>query len=104
MSFDYKENGEKKFFLQFQSINIVYPNVENLIAVPITKRMEITMSIQVWHVSQININYRENHGKKKLFLHIQTINNMYPYMEKMIIVPITKGGEIITSIQLCLNS
>ena len=37
---------ERKVFLQIQSINIVNPNVENMIVVPITKRMEIIMSIQ----------------------------------------------------------
>ena len=35
-------------FLQIQSIYIVYPNVENMIIVPITKTMEIITSIQVY--------------------------------------------------------
>ena len=47
MNFDHKENIERKLFLQFQSINIVYPNVENVIALPVTKRMEIIMGIKV---------------------------------------------------------
>ena len=55
---------EKKAFLQIQSINIVYPTVENMIVVPITKIMEIMMSIQVCLISRININYEENGGKK----------------------------------------
>ena len=38
MNINYKENGEKNLFLQNQSINIAYPNVENMILVPITKR------------------------------------------------------------------
>ena len=48
VNFDYKEKWQKeKLFLQIQSINITYPNEENMILVPITKRMEIIMSIQV---------------------------------------------------------
>ena len=47
MNFDNKENGGKKHFLHIQSINIMYPNEENMIVVPITKKIEIIMSIQV---------------------------------------------------------
>ena len=36
----------KKLFLQIQSINVVYPNEENVIVVPKTKRMKIVMSIE----------------------------------------------------------
>ena len=65
MNFDYKDNGEKKkLFLQIQSINIVYLNVENMLVVPITKRMEITIRIQVCLISQMNFDYEENEGKK----------------------------------------
>ena len=56
-----KKNGD---FLQIQSINIVYPNYKNMVVMPITKRMEIIMSIQDCLISRININYRENNGKK----------------------------------------
>ena len=34
-------------FLEIQSINIVYPNVKNMIIMPITKRMKIITSIKV---------------------------------------------------------
>ena len=51
MTINYKENSGKKLSLQIQSINIVYPNVENMIIMAITKRMEIIMSIQVCLVS-----------------------------------------------------
>ena len=35
MNIDYKENGGKNwFFSQIQSINIVYPNKENIVVVP----------------------------------------------------------------------
>ena len=55
---------EKKAFHASQSINIVYPNVENMILVPIAKGMEIIMSIQVLLISRMNNNYEENGGKK----------------------------------------
>ena len=45
MNFDYKENGGKKAFLANPKINIAYPNVENIIVMPITKRKDIIMSI-----------------------------------------------------------
>ena len=46
----------------------MHPNEENIIVAPITKRMDIIMSIQVCLISQININYKENSGKKSFFL------------------------------------
>ena len=42
----------------------MYANVKNKIVVPIMKRMEIGMNIQVCLITQININYKENDGKK----------------------------------------
>ena len=38
--------------------------MENMIVVPITKRMEIIMGIQVCLISRINFDYKENGGKK----------------------------------------
>ena len=55
---------ERKLFLQIQSINIMHPNKENMIVVPITKRMEIVISIQVYLNSQMNFDYKESGGKK----------------------------------------
>ena len=55
---------ERKAFPPNQSINIVYPNEENMIVVPITKRMEIIMSVQVSLISWMNFDYKENGGKK----------------------------------------
>ena len=55
---------EKKLFLQIQSMKIVYLNEKNIIFVPITKRMEIIMSIEAYLISQINFDYEENDGKK----------------------------------------
>ena len=41
-------------FLQIQSINSIYSNKEIIIVVPITKRMEIIMSIEVCLIAQMN--------------------------------------------------
>ena len=57
---------ERKLFLQIQSINIMYPYMENKIVVPITKRMEIVMGIQVCLILWMNIDYDKNGGKKVL--------------------------------------
>ena len=76
---------KEKLFLQIQNINIVYPNEENMIVVPITKRIEIITSTQVCLFSWVNINYKEN-GGKKLFFQIQSINIVYPKKVNMIVV------------------
>ena len=56
----------EKFFLQIQSINIVCPNVENMIVVPNhKKKREIITSIQDCLISRMNLNYKENGGKKR---------------------------------------
>ena len=59
---------ERKLFLQIQSINIMYPNEENMMVFPITERMVIIMSIQVCLVSWINFDYKENGGKRAFLL------------------------------------
>ena len=53
---------ERKLFSQIQSINTVYPNMENMIVMQITKNMEIIMCIQVCLISQKNFYYKENGG------------------------------------------
>ena len=40
------------------------PNVENIIVIAITKRMEIVISIQVSRISRMNFDYKKNGGKK----------------------------------------
>ena len=55
---------QRKAFLANPNINIVCPNEENMIVVPITKKMEITTSIHVCLISQMNINYKANGGKE----------------------------------------
>ena len=89
MNYYYKENGGK-WSVSCNSKAFVHPNEENIIVVPIRKRMEIITSIQVWLISQINIDYKENGGEKKLPLQIQSINIVYPNVENMIAVPITR--------------
>ena len=59
------------------------------------------MSIQVCLISWMNFNYKENWGKKKLFLKIQGVNIMYPNGENTIVVPKAMKMDIITSIDVC---
>ena len=54
---------ERKTFLA----NPNYPNVENMILVPTTKRMEIIMGIKDCLISWINVDHKENSGKKSFF-------------------------------------
>ena len=42
----------------------MYPTKENVIVLPITKRMEIVMCIQVCLISRMNFDYKENGGNK----------------------------------------
>ena len=55
---------ERKLFLPNQSSNIMFLNMENMIVVPLTKRMDIITSIQVCLIPWMNFNYKENGGKK----------------------------------------
>ena len=42
----------------------MYPNDVNMTIVPITKRIEIIISVQIRLISWMNIDYKENGGKK----------------------------------------
>ena len=55
---------ERKLFLPIQSINIVYPNEDNMIVLPRTNKMEIVMGIQVYLISRMNFHFKENGGKR----------------------------------------
>ena len=79
----------------------MYPSDENVIVVPIRKRMEIIMRIQVCLISRKNFDCKK-WLKEKLFLQIQSMIIMHPYEESMIVVPITKIMVIITRIQVYL--
>ena len=63
-----------------QRISIVYPNVENMIVVPIRKRMEITMSIDVCLISRINFDYKENGGKKSFLAKSEALLSCIPIL------------------------
>ena len=78
MKFDYKENGGKKAFLANPSINIVYPNMKNMIVMPIAKRMEIITSIKVYLVSRMNFDYKENDGMKSFSCKSKTLISCIP--------------------------
>ena len=95
---------EEKLFLQVQNSNIVSPNEENMIVMPITKRMEIIMIIHVCFISRMNFDYQENGEKKSFSYESEACNIIYPNDANMIVVPIRKGIEIITSIHVCLIS
>ena len=58
---------ERKLFLQIKIIGMMYPNLENMIVVLITKKMEIVISIQLCLISRMNFDYKENGGKKAFF-------------------------------------
>ena len=64
MNFDHNKNGQKKAVLANPKSNIRYPKVENMIVMPITKRMEMNMSIQVCLILRMNFDQKENGGKK----------------------------------------
>ena len=53
-------------FLQIQNINIMYHNEEDMTVVPIIKMVEIIMRIQVYVISWMNFDYKEN-GEKNTF-------------------------------------
>ena len=70
------------------------PNKGSVIVVPIIKRIEIIMSIQLCLNSWINFNYEENDGKKA-FLANPNINIRYPNEENVILMPIRKRMEFL---------
>ena len=69
---------EKKLFLQIQSINITYPNVQKMIVAPKTKRMEIIMTIQVCLPSRMSFNHKKIGEKKKLFFPTKALISCIP--------------------------
>ena len=46
----------------------MYPNMGNLIVVPIMKKMDIIQSIQVCLISQMKFDYKENGGKRNFLI------------------------------------
>ena len=90
---------ERKAFLENPKHQYHLSQCGDMIVGPFKKRMEIIMHIQVFLFSQIKINYMEN-DEKKTFLVNESIIILYPNLENMIVVPIIKGMEIITSIKV----
>ena len=84
---------EKTAFFQIQSINTVSSIMENRIAKPITKRMEIIIGIKVCLIWRMNIDFKENGGRESFFLPNQSINIVYPNEGNKIIVPNHKMNE-----------
>ena len=70
----------------------MYPNKENIIVVPITKRMEIIKSFQDCLISRTNFDYEEN-GRKKAFLANSKHQYRLPNVENLIVVPIIKKNS-----------
>ena len=77
----------------------MHPNGENMIVVPMMKRVEIIMSIKVCGISQINFNY-----KKMVERNAFPANQKHQYhvsqRDEHDCRPITKRMEIIGSIQV----
>ena len=94
---------KRNAFLANPKRHIIYPNVQNMIIVFITKRFEITMSIQVCLISRRNFIHAES-GGKKAFLTNPSVNIVYPNVENMIVMPIAKRMDIVMSIHVCLIS
>ena len=93
---------KEKLLLPIQSFNIMCPNMESMIVVPIIKKIVIIMSIHVYPFWQMNFDYKENGGKRGfsfktkasiLFIWIRRICLWCQMMNVM---------EIITSIRICL--
>ena len=82
----------------------MYPIKEDMIVVPITKRMEIILNIQVCLISQMNINYKENGEKKSFSWKPKALISCILGIQDMIMVPITKRMEFILGIQVYLIS
>ena len=92
---------ERKLFFQIRSINIASPNVENMIVVPITKRIKIVMSIQVSLISRMDFDYEEN-GAKKALLANPKHPYCVPYYGEHDCNAKNKRMEIVMGIQVCL--
>ena len=92
---------EKKLFLQIWSINIVYPNVENIIAMPVTKRILWVPKFVFFHRWALIM---RKMVEGMLFLQIQSINIVYPNMKNMIAMPLAKRMEIVMGVHVCLIS
>ena len=78
----------------------MYSNKESRIVVPIIKRMGVITSIQVCLISQMNINYKENGGKKSFFANPKHQYRVSQYEEHDCSAN-NKKMQIIMSIEVC---
>ena len=69
--------------------------MENMIVVPITKKMEIIMSIQVCLISGMNINYKENGGKKRFSCKSKASISCIPVRKTWLSCPLTKKMRLL---------
>ena len=84
---------ERKLFLQILCINIIYPNVENLIVAPIPKRVEIIMCIRVCRISRMNFDYTKNDGNKAFLANQKHQYHVSQYGEKDYCANNKKNGD-----------
>ena len=73
----------------------MYPNVENMILVPINKKNWDYYEYPSLSRFIDELYYKANGGKKKLLLQIQSINIMYPNEKHLNVMPITKRVEFV---------
>ena len=71
----------------------MYPNAENMIVVPMRNGMEIIMSIQVCHISQMDFDYKENSGKKSFSYKSKTSVSCIPLWRHDYIASDKKNGD-----------
>ena len=74
------------FFLRNQSMNIIYPNKENVFMVSNHKKKEIIMQIRVCPNRRTNINSKN--GRKSSFSFETKDQFIYPSVENEFMVPI----------------
>ena len=79
----------------------MHPNVESMVLVTVTKKIEIIMIIQVYLISWMNFHYWENGGKKSFSCKSKASKSN---VANMIVVPITERMEIIIGIQVYVIS
>ena len=92
----FMENGaKKKLFLQNQSINIMYLNVENMVVVSNHKKNGDYYENASLTYFTNELWLHENLKKQKLFLQLLSLNIIYPNGEHMIVVPIKKEWRLL---------
>ena len=86
---------ERKPLLANPKHHTVYPNVKNMIVVPINKRNRDYYEYPSLCHFRDELQLQGNWWKEKLFLQNQSINILYPNEEDMIVVHITEGMSLL---------